>query len=259
MAYKKIIYEVKGHIGYIILNRPEVFNAIDAELISEFRNALSKVKEDENIRVLILTGAGKAFQAGADIKELSKMNTWELHKWNHDVLDAFKEVEKLRCPVIAAINGFALGGGLELSISCDIRIAAENAQLGVPEVYLGIIPGAGGTQRLTRIIGQGKTSELLFTGKQINAQEALGIGLINKVVPKGEALQSAEDMAEEILKNAPLAVMLAKDAVIVGKDLPLDAAIEYGHKNVLLSAASQDAQEGFNAFIGKVKPKWRSK
>jgi len=259
MAYEKVIYEKRDSIGYITLNRPEVFNAIDVQLIAEFRDALRESGQDNDVRVVIITGAGKAFQAGADIKELSTLNSWELHEWNHNIVDVFNKIEKLCKPVIAAINGFALGGGLELSLACDIRIASENASMGVPEVHLGIIPGAGGTPRLERMIGQGKALELLLTGRQIDAQEAYGLGIINKVVPKGEAVKGAEEMAAEILKNSPEAVMLVKDAVIVGKDLPLEAAIEYAHKNLLLAAASEDAGEGFAAFLEKRTPEWKGK
>lgn len=259
MAYGKVTYKKQDHIGYITLNRPEVFNAIDAQLIDDFRSALREAGENNDVQVVIVTGAGKAFMAGADIRELSKMDLWTLHKWNHNVLEAFSEVEKLCKPVIAAINGFALGGGLELSISCDIRVASENARLGVPEVHLGIIPGAGGIQRLLRLLGHGKALELLLTGRQIDAQEAYRIGLVNKVVPKGEAVKGAEEIAAEILKNSPIAVMIAKDAVVVGKDMPLDAAVEYAHKNILLAAASEDAKEGYAAFLEKRNPMWKIK
>jgi len=259
VAFETIIFEKRGQIGYITFNRPKTYNAINSQLISEFREALRGVERDNDIRVLIITGAGKAFQAGADIENLASMGPLELHEWNHELLENNRAVEALRIPVIAAINGYALGGGLELATSCDIRIASENARLGQPEVGLGIIPGVGGTQRLPRLIGKGAAMEMLLTGETIDAHEAYRLGLVNKVVPEGQALAAAEEIANKILKNAPLAVMMAKDAVEVGKDLPLDAAIEYGHKNILLCQASEDAKEGLRAFLEKRLPQWRGK
>ena len=257
MPYETIIYEKRDSIGYITLNRPDVFNAINAQLIRELREALGEAEKDDEVRAVIITGAGKAFQSGADISGLAKMNTWELHKWNHDLLENCNAVAALKKPVIAAINGYALGGGLELALACDIRVASENARMGVPEVSLGIIPGVGGTQRLPRLVGKGKALEMLLTGEPIDAKEAYRVGLVSKVVPEGEAVKGAEEIANKIIKNGPLAVMLAKDSVQVGEELPLDAALEYGHKNVLLAAASKDAKEGYAAFLEKRKPAWK--
>jgi len=259
MSFETITLEKKGKIGYLTLNRPKVFNAVNAQLISEFGEALNEVEKDDDIWVLIITGAGKAFQAGADISELVKMTPLELHEWNHDMLENWRTIERLKKPVIAAINGYALGGGLELAISCDIRVASENARMGTPEVGLGIIPGTGGTQRLPRLLGKGAAMELLLTGEAIDAHEAYRIGLVNKVVPEGQAVAAAEEIANKIIKNGPLAVMLAKDAVEVGEELPLDAAVEYGHKNILLCQSSEDAKEGLTAFLEKRSPQWKRK
>lgn len=259
MSFETITFEKKGKIGYLTLNRPTVFNAINAQLISEFREAISEAEGDDDIRVLIITGAGKAFQAGADISELSKMTPLELHKWNHELLEDWRAVEALRKPVIAAINGYALGGGLELALSCDIRVASENARMGLPEVSLGIIPGTGGPVRLPRLVPKGIAMQMLLTGEPIDAQEAYRIGLVNKVVPEGQAVAAAEEIANKIIKNGPLAVMLVKDVVEVGKDLSLDAAVEYDHKNVLLSSTSEDAKEGLAAFLEKRPPQWKGK
>lgn len=259
MALETIIFEKRENIAYITFNRPEVLNAISTQLLTDLRQAIDEIERDKEIRVVIITGAGRAFMAGADISQLAKMNPLEVNEWNHRIIEYFGALEKLKQPVIAAINGFALGGGLEVALCCDIRITAENAKLGQPEVSLGIIPGGGGTPRLPRTVGRAKAMEMLLTGDMIDAQEAYRIGLVNKVVPEGEALKAAEEMAARILKRGPLATMLVKDAVVVGKDLPLDAAIEYAHKNLTLCFASEDTKEGLSAFLEKRPPKWKGK
>ncbi len=258
-AYKTIILEKKDGIGYITLNRPEVFNAISQELIDEFADALDAVNNDYEIQVLILTGAGKGFQAGADIRELSLMTPMAILRWNEGVLRNHAKLEKLRQPVIAAMNGLAMGGGLELALSCSIRIAVEGAKLALPEVKLGIIPGTGGTQRLPRLVGKGKAYELLLTGDTLTAEEALNIGLVNKVVPKGEALKAAEEMARKIMANAPIAVEMCKDAVEIGMDLPLEQAIQYSQKNCITCFSTEDMKEGTSAFLEKRKPNFTGK
>jgi len=257
--YKTIILEKKDGIGYITLNRPEVFNAISQELIDEFSDALDTVNKDYEIQVLILTGAGKGFQAGADIRELSMMTPMSILRWNEGVLRNHAKLEKLRQPVIAAINGLAMGGGLELALSCSLRIAVEGAKLALPEVKLGIIPGTGGTQRLPRLIGKGKAYELLLTGDTITAEEALKIGLVNKVVPRGEALKAAEELAGKIMANAPIAVEMCKDAVEIGMDLPLEQAIQYSQKNCITCFSTEDMKEGTGAFLEKRKPNFKGK
>jgi len=258
-AYKTIFLDKKEGIGYITLNRPEVFNAISQELIDEFSDALDKVNKDYEIQVLILTGAGKGFQAGADIRELSMMTPMSILRWNEGVLRNNAKVEKLRQPVIAAINGLAMGGGLELALACSIRIAAAGAKLALPEVKLGIIPGTGGTQRLPRLIGKGKAYELLLTGDTITAEDALNIGLINKVVPKGEALAAAEEMARKIMANAPIAVEMCKDAVEIGMNLPLEEAVQYSQKNCITCFSTEDMKEGTGAFLEKRKPNFKGR
>jgi enoyl-CoA hydratase len=259
MPYNTVIFERRGETGYITLNRPDVNNAFNRELIKEFQQVVCEIDRDDDIRVVIITGAGKAFQAGADISELAKMNVLEKHEWNHDLLKNWRALEALKQPVIAAINGYALGGGLELAISCDILIASENARMGLPEVSLGIIPGTGGTQKLPYIVGKLKALELILTGEVITAQEAYRIGLVNKVVPAGKALEAAEEMANRIIRNAPLAVAMAKDAVTNGMDLPIDAGVEYGHRSAIICGASEDAREGFAAFLEKRPPVWKGR
>lgn len=251
--YKTILLEKKDGIGYLTLNRPEVFNAISQELIDEVRDALALVDRDDEIKVLIITGAGKGFQAGADIRELNVMTPMAILRWNEGVVRINAAVEKLRQPVIAAINGIAMGGGLELAISCQLRVAVEGAKLGLPEVKLGIIPGTGGTQRLPRLVGKTKAYEMLLTGDPIDAQEAYRIGLVNKVVPKGEAVKAAEELARRIIANGPIAVELCKDAVEIGMDLPIEHAVQYSQKNCITCFSTEDMKEGTTAFIEKRK------
>jgi len=258
--YKTIILEKNEEgIGTLTLNRPEVFNAISEELIAEVLDALRTVNADGDIKVLIITGAGKGFQAGADIRELNRMGIVEILRWNEGFLRVNANVEKLRQPVIAAINGLALGGGLELALACSIRIAAEGAKLGLPEVKLGIIPGTGGTQRLPRVVGKGRAYEILLTGDPIDAAEALRIGLVNKVVPRGEAVKAAEEMARRIIVNGPFAVEMCKDAVEIGMECPLEQAVQYSQKNCIACFGTEDMKEGTTAFIEKRKANFKGK
>ncbi len=257
--YKTITLDKKGGIGYLTLNRPEVFNAISQELIDEMRAALEWVNDDGEIKVLIITGAGKGFQAGADIRELSRMKPLDILRWSEGFVRVNAAIEKLRQPVIAAINGLALGGGLELAISCQIRIAVEGAKLGLPEVKLGIIPGAGGTQRLPRLIGKGRAYEMLLTGDPITAEEAFSIGLVNRVVPNGEAVKAAEEMALRIIANGPIAVEMCKDAVEIGMDMPMENAVQYSQKNCITCFSTEDMLEGTTAFIEKRQAEFRGK
>ncbi len=259
MAYQTIIFEKRDQIGYLTFNRPGVLNAINETLMAEMKPVLAEIDRDREIRVVIITGAGKAFMAGADIADLAKLSPIEIHDWNHRLIENWSAVEKLKPPVIAAINGYALGGGLELALACDIRVASEKAKLGLPEVKLGIIPGTGGPQRLSRLVGRGLTLEMILTGEPITAVEAHRIGLVNRVVPDGEVLKAAEEIAHKIAANSPIGVALAKDAVWQTDGLPLDAAIEYGHRNVVIAAASEDAREGLAAFMQKRTPHWPGK
>ncbi len=252
--YQTIRMEKKAGIGYLTLNRPEVRNAFSREMIDELQQALAGIDKDNQIRVLIITGAGHVFQAGADISELLSMQPLDILRWNEGIVRINAALEKLRQPVIAAINGAALGGGLELAISCTLRIAAESAVMGLPEVKLGIIPGTGGTQRLPRLIGKGRAAELLLTGKIIDAREALHIGLVNQVTAAEQLMPAAEKLTAEILVNAPIAVEMAKDALEVGKDLPLEQAVQYSQKNCITCFSTADMQEGMTAFLEKRKP-----
>ena len=259
MSFDTILLEKKERIAFITLNRPEVFNAINDKMIFEFGEVVSDIHKDPSIRVVIITGGGKAFQAGADIGELSRMNPLQILNWNQRLVQNLNALESMRPPVIAAINGFALGGGLELALACTIRIASDKAKMGLPEVKIGIIPGAGGTQRLPRLVGKGMASEMILTGEMIDAQTAFRIGLVNKVVPQEELMKASREMADKITVNGPIAVSLAKDAIEVGGNLPLDAAIQYAQKNCITCFSTEDMKEGTQAFIEKRPPQFQGK
>ncbi len=254
-----ITFEKKDRLGILTLNRPEVMNAFNEVMISELRRVQDEINSDEGIGVLIVTGAGKAFQAGADIEELSRMTPMEILRWNEGLLRVNASMETLRQPVIAAINGITMGGGLELALACTLRVAADSAKFALPEVKLGIIPGTGGTQRLPRLIGKGRAAELVLTGDIIKAEEALNIGLVNQVVPNEEVMQAAEKLAGRILSNAPIAVEMAKDAMEKGLDLPLEQAVQYSQKNCVLCFSTEDMKEGTSAFLEKRKPEFKGR
>ncbi|MBW2047195.1 MAG: enoyl-CoA hydratase/isomerase family protein [Deltaproteobacteria bacterium] len=258
-SYKTILLEKKDGLGYLILNRPEVRNAFNQNMIDELRDVLRRIESDGEIRVLIITGAGKAFQAGADILELSAMNPIEILRWNEGIVRINAGLEKLRQPVIAAINGPAMGGGFELAISCTMRVIAESAIMALPEVKLGIIPGTGGTQRLPRLIGKGRAAELLLTGSAINARDAYEMGLVNKVASDNKVIEVAEELAQRIIANAPIAVEMAKDALEIGKDLPLEHAVQYSQKNCVTCFSTDDMKEGMAAFLEKRKPDFKGR
>ncbi|MBW1782603.1 MAG: enoyl-CoA hydratase/isomerase family protein [Deltaproteobacteria bacterium] len=257
--YNAIRLEKRDGIGYLTLNRPEVRNAFNQEMIDELTDALRRIDKDAEIQVLIITGAGKAFQAGADIAELSVMAPMDILRWNEGIVRINGGLEKLRQPVIAAINGAAMGGGLELAISCTLRVIAESAKMALPEVKLGIIPGTGGTQRLPRLIGKGRAAELLLTGAAVNAREALAMGLVNKVAADDAVVQTAEEMARAIMANAPIAVEMAKDALEIGKDLPLEHAVQYSQKNCVTCFSTEDMKEGMAAFLEKRTANFKGK
>lgn len=258
-VYEAIELERKKGISYLWLNRPEVRNAFNQVMINEIQDALRRIDKDYKTRVLIITGVGSAFQAGADIAELKQMSPMELLRWNEGVVRINSGLEKLRQPVIAAINGPAIGGGMELAISCTFRVIVKSARLGLPEVKLGIIPGTGGTQRLPRLIGKGRAAQMLFTGETIDAKEAFQIGLVNKIVKDGEALKASEEFASQIIKNAPIAVEMIKDAMETGKDLPLEQAVQHSQKNCVICFSTKDMQEGMSAFLEKRKANFKGK
>ncbi|NQT80635.1 MAG: enoyl-CoA hydratase/isomerase family protein [Candidatus Aminicenantes bacterium] len=258
--YKTLIYEKKDNIGILTINRPDKLNAISNELTSELSKLLDDIEKDEELRVLIITGKGdKAFVAGADIKELVDRDARQGRKVSQERQEIFSHIENLQIPVIAAVNGYALGGGLELALACSIRICSDKAQFGAPEVKLGIIPGDGGTQRLPRLIGLGRAMELILTGDFIDAQEAFRIGLVNKVFPLEELMEKAMELAQKIASRPPLAVRYAKEAV--NRSQEGDTASGFALESYLhaLSCTTEDKKEGVSAFLEKRKGKFKGK
>ncbi len=258
--FENLIYEKKGAIAYITVNRPKVLNALNMATMEELRAAFTAAKTDAAVRVVILTGAGeKAFIAGADINELAKQTPIEAKEYTHRGQSVLDLIENLGKPVIAAINGFALGGGCEVSMACTMRIASENAKLGQPEVKLGLIPGYGGTQRLPRLVGKGLAQQLVLTAEMITAQEAQRIGLVNEVVAAAELMARAEAIAQKIVANAPLAVQYAMEAVNRGMEMPLSEALYLEATLFAVVCASEDKNEGTKAFLEKRAAQFKGK
>jgi len=260
MEYSTLLYNVEDGIGVITINRPKALNALNGAVMSDFSDLLPKIAADPAVRVVIITGSGpKSFVAGADITEMQKMSAIEGRNWGKLGQAVFDQVEKLPQPVIAAVNGFALGGGCELSMACDIRIAADNALFGQPESGLGITPGFGGTQRLPRLVGKGIAKELIFTASNIDAQEAYRIGLVNKVVPAAELMAAAQKMAKKIMSKGNTAVQLCKAAINEGLNVDLESGVAYEAEVFGLYFATDDQTEGMTAFVEKRKPAFTGK
>lgn len=254
-TYETLVVERRDAVAIVTIDRPKALNALNAATVSDLSKAIAAIGADPSIRAVIITGSGeKAFVAGADITEMQAMSASEARAWGRLGQQVFASLEALPQPVIAAVNGFALGGGCELAMACDIRIAAENARFGQPESGLGITPGFGGTQRLPRLVGAGRAKELLFTADIVDAAEALRIGLVNKVVPVGRALEEALAMAAKILARSPVAVGYCKAAVEVGMNLDLASAVAYEAELFGLCFAAPDQGEGMTAFVEKRKP-----
>jgi enoyl-CoA hydratase len=260
MSSESLLVERDGPVATLTFNRPKVRNALNAETLSALNQAMLDLKDDERVRVVILTGAGeKAFVAGADINEIAVQTPTSARAFARAGQHVFDVIEQLGKPVIAAINGYALGGGCELAMACTIRLAADTAFIGQPEVNLGIIPGYAGSQRLARLVGKGKAMELLLTGAPISADEAQRIGLVNRVVGASELMNEARTLADQLAGHAPIAMRYILDAVNRGLDMPFAEAAEYEATLFGLVAATDDMREGTRAFLEKRKPGFKGR
>ncbi|HMQ68304.1 MAG TPA: enoyl-CoA hydratase-related protein [Ignavibacteria bacterium] len=244
-------------VGLIQLNRPDVLNALNIELMIEVVEALESFDKDNEIGCMVLTGSAKAFAAGADIKEMAEATAIEMLV--RDQFARWDRIRKIKKPIIAAVSGFALGGGCELAMTCDIIIAAESAKFGQPEINLGVIPGAGGTQRLTKAIGKARAMEMILTGKMFGAKEMFEAGLVTKVVDSDIYLDEALELAREIASKPTIAVQLAKECVLKSFDSTIESGLEFERKNFYLLFASEDKFEGMKAFVEKRKAEWKGK
>jgi enoyl-CoA hydratase len=257
---ENVLYEKKGAVAYITLNRPQVLNALNQRTWEELRAAFEDARDDAEVRGIIVTGAGdKAFAAGADISELAKATAVEAEKSSSYGQEVLNLVESLGKPVIAAVNGFALGGGCETAMACTIRVASENAKFGVPEVTLGLIPGCGGTQRLPRLVGKGRALQLILSGGMIGADEAYRIGLVNEVVPAADLISRAEAILKPILANAPLSVKFALEAVNNGLNTTVTEGLALEASYFGLCAGTEDKKEGTEAFLQKRKAQFQGR
>ena len=260
LTLANVLYEKKGAIAYVTVNRPKVLNALNTPTWKDLRTAFEDARDDTAIRGVILTGAGnKAFIAGADIGELAHVAAFEAEqssRFGQDVLDL---IENLGKPVIAAVNGFALGGGCETAMACTIRLAVDTAKFGQPEVTLGLVPGGGGTQRLPRLVGKGRALQLILSGEMISAQEAFRIGLVNEVVPAADLITRAEAILNKIASNAPIAVKFALEAANKGLETSQDQGLLLEASYFGLCAATEDKKEGTTAFLEKRAPQFRGR
>ena len=259
MDFENLIFKREGNIGILSINRPEALNALNIEVLQELDKAMDIIEKDEEVYVLVLTGEGRAFVAGADIGEMKDMDVFQAREFADLGLKLFRKIELMEKPIIAAVNGFALGGGCELSMCCDIRIASEKAKFGQPEVGLGIIPGFAGTQRLSRLIGMGRAKELIFTTDMIDAEEAYRIGLVNKVVAADKLMEEALNMAKNISQRGQIAVRFAKTSINHGMDVDMETAMAIERDLFGLCFSTEDQKEGMAAFLEKRNPNYKLK
>ena len=257
MEFIKVTPNHQEHVALIELNRPKELNALNLQLMGELRDALKQLDEDDSVRAIVLTGNERAFAAGADIKQMAGKTAIDM--FNIDQFSTWDQIKKTKKPIIAAVSGFALGGGCELAMTCDMIIASETAQFGQPEIKIGVMPGAGGTQRLTKALGKAKAMEMVLTGKFISAEEAEKHGLVNRVVPVELYLDEALKLAGEIAKMSPVAVKLAKESVNRSFETGLDEGLYFERKNFYMCFASEDQKEGMNAFVEKRTPQFTGK
>ena len=259
MTYENLLLKREGNIGILSINRPDELNALNEKLLEELDRAIDNISMDEEIYVLIITGEGRAFVAGADISEMKDKNSMEARDFAEKGLSVFRKIELMEKPVIAAINGFALGGGCELAMCCDVRIASDKAKFGQPEVGLGITPGFGGTQRLSRLVGIGIAKELIFTAKIIRSDEAMRIGLVNEVVPASELMEAALKLANDIASKGQLAIRYAKSAINRGIETDIETGMEIEKDLFALCFATEDQKEAMTAFLEKRNAEYKLK
>ena len=257
MSYTTILTETRGRVGLITLNRPQAMNALNRTLLSELVSALTAFDTDEAVGAMVITGSQRAFAAGADIKEMAEASAVEM--LTSSFVELFDGIRNVRKPVIAAVSGYALGGGCELAMSCDMIVASETAKFGQPEVTIGVIPGAGGTQRLTRAVGKALAMEMVLNNRMLTAAEAAQFGLVNRVVPVERFLEEALALAGEVAGRAPLAVRLGKETVNKAFELSLTEGLEAERRAFYMLFATEDQKEGMKAFIEKARPNWKGK
>jgi len=257
VAEPNVIVERDGRIGIVLMNRPQALNALSGELMSAVVGALGELDADPEIRAIVLGGGERAFAAGADITELAAGTPISLYE-NRRV-DQWDTIKDLRTPIVAAVSGFCLGGGCELAMLCDIVVASETAKFGQPEINLGVLPGAGGTQRLTRAVGKAIAMDVILTGRMLSAREALDLGLVARVVAKEAWLEEAKRVARDIAAKSPIAVRLAKEAIDKAFEAPLAVGVEFERRAFYLARASEDAEEGLNAFVEKRSPEFKGR
>lgn len=258
MDYNYLTLTQDDNVGIITISRPKALNALNSAVLKELSNAIDEMEKNKDVYVIVLTGEGKAFVAGADIAEMKDMTPDEAKEFSRMGSEIFRKIETISKPVIAAVNGYALGGGCELAMACDIIIASEQAKFGQPEVGLGIIPGFSGTQRLPRVVGTKVAKELIFTGSTITAEEALRIGLVNKVVPHDACLQTAIDMGKTIASKGQIAIRNAKMAINRGIETDIDKGIDVEIEMFAACFANEDQKEGMTAFLEKRKPNFKN-
>lgn len=260
MAYETILYNKENGIGIITLNRPKSLNALNSQLIRELNEVLDEIEKDDSVSVVIVTGHEKFFAAGADITEISTLaSPVDAYDFVAGAQAVFNRFEDLPKPVVAAVSGLALGGGCELALACDVRLAADNARFGQPEIKIGVIPGGGGTQRLPRIVGLGRAKDMLFHGDPIDAQEAFRIGLVNKVVETPMLLDEAKKTAEKYMKQPPFVLKITKMVVNEGVNMDLKSALAHEARCFALLFGTEDQQEGMKAFLEKRKPEFKGR
>jgi enoyl-CoA hydratase len=249
--------DYQGYVATITLHRPEVLNALNLQLMNELVGALDMLEEDEAVRCVVLTGNDRAFAAGADIKEMAGAGAIEMLQ--RDQFAKWDRIRRFKKPLVAAVSGFALGGGNELAMLCDMIVASETAQFGQPEINIGVMPGAGGTQRLTRAVGKALAMEVVLAGRMLSAREALQYGLVNKVVPVEVYLEEAQRLARTVAEKAPVAAQLAKESVLKAFETPLQEGLLHERKSFYMLFATEDQKEGMDAFVEKRKPEFKGK